>query len=567
MTLREITFNDQPKSVSWRWDVHILASLFVIALGLYSLEWYESLRWGGVSTVGAERVLRGDIPYRDFWTMYAPGHFYLLALLFKIFGSHLIVEVVAASLTSAAGACILYIFVINLCGRKVAALACTGIFLAAMYKTGYFRSLGTYPPAMLCIFIALNSMVLFYKTHAIKHLFAAGLASGAGAVFKHDVGGYTGIAIVTGLAVHCFLTRQTTGESKYSLTMKVGVYAAGSAAVLVPVFGYFFILAGKDMLKDLFIFPLTVFPASRGGGGYPNPASLDIYALGLFKMASNLSRFVMLTMPLMGFLLGPASIVLAMRKSRHEYVAISVAFSVLFLLHFVAGLVELNTHIISMSVYAAVLGVLLYHHVVHHCYKKHATCIVKLVAIVCIVSWLLSLSVVPIFKLWKHRQSETATMTLNLPKVSGHKASQKQGQILQDLLAYIDSQIPRGQELFVGLNRHDVLVANNVEAYFLLDRPSATRYQVLHPAVVDTAEVQQEIIHDLGSKEIPLIVLYDFFSDDALRRVKECCRMDLPEGAILLDEFIRRRYVEVRKFGKYHVLKRTNATDSSQLNL
>src|SRR5262245_48132784 len=45
----------------------------------------------GIPAVGAQRILHGELPYRDFWTMYAPGSFYLLAALFKLFGSHLTV--------------------------------------------------------------------------------------------------------------------------------------------------------------------------------------------------------------------------------------------------------------------------------------------------------------------------------------------------------------------------------------------------------------------------------------------------------------------------------------------
>ena len=40
----------------------------------------------GLVLVGADRVLRGDLPYRDFWTLYGPGSYYLLAGLFRLFG-------------------------------------------------------------------------------------------------------------------------------------------------------------------------------------------------------------------------------------------------------------------------------------------------------------------------------------------------------------------------------------------------------------------------------------------------------------------------------------------------
>jgi len=41
----------------------------------------------GLILVGAERILKGHIIYKDFWTAYPPGQFYTVALLFKFFGT------------------------------------------------------------------------------------------------------------------------------------------------------------------------------------------------------------------------------------------------------------------------------------------------------------------------------------------------------------------------------------------------------------------------------------------------------------------------------------------------
>ena len=46
----------------------------------------------GLVLVGADRVLRGEMPYRDFWTLYGPGSYYLLAELFRVFGEFALVE-------------------------------------------------------------------------------------------------------------------------------------------------------------------------------------------------------------------------------------------------------------------------------------------------------------------------------------------------------------------------------------------------------------------------------------------------------------------------------------------
>lgn len=45
----------------------------------------------GIILQGADRILRGQVPYRDFFSFFTPGSYYLLALLFKIFGSSILV--------------------------------------------------------------------------------------------------------------------------------------------------------------------------------------------------------------------------------------------------------------------------------------------------------------------------------------------------------------------------------------------------------------------------------------------------------------------------------------------
>src|SRR6266700_2472172 len=40
----------------------------------------------GIVLRGAERILAGEVPYRDFFSFYTPGSFYLVAFLFRVFG-------------------------------------------------------------------------------------------------------------------------------------------------------------------------------------------------------------------------------------------------------------------------------------------------------------------------------------------------------------------------------------------------------------------------------------------------------------------------------------------------
>lgn len=529
------------------------SALFLVVLGLYSLSWFQGVS-ASVSTIGAERVLRGEIPYRDFWTMYAPGHFYFLALLFRIFGSHILVETVAASVVCAAAGLVCYWLVRNLVSRRVAAIACAGIFVAATYNTGYFRSLGSYPPAILFALIAVNLAVLHYKMGKFGHLIGAGLATGAAVAFKHDIGGYTAIAILAGLIAHNFLLPTLTGDPPRSRLLKLVSYGSGVAVIVLPIYVFFAVVAGKDLLQDLVIFPLTDFRFARPEH-YPGLLEFNIHGSSLLNSLSKLFKYVSFSLPFALFIAGSMAIVLAVNRGKPAYVAPAVTFSAAYLLHYTAAHVQINTHIISMSIYAALFGVI-FLDLLEREFAFGRSTQTKLLSLAVAGGWFLSLAADPADKVWADWRRPTAE--LKLDKVSGQKVSPKLVGFLSDLLPFIDTQIARDEYVFMGLHRHDVVIVGaNASLYFMLDRPIATRYHEIHPAVVDTAEIQREIIRDLQDKNVSLIILKRVFSDEALEKVKQdFLRNLLHVGATDLDKFIQGNYVQVREIGNHTIWKR-----------
>lgn len=256
-------------------DSVIATALFLISLGLLSLDWRYSLSngnfflQGGVSTVGAERVLNGDMPYRDFWTMYAPGHFYLLASLFKIFGVHLFVEVIAASVVSAGSAVVIFFIGRKLFTNRLLALIPSGVFLAVMYNTAYFKRLGSYPSAIFLIFIALYLIVRYYRAGRLGFLIAVGVMVGLAIIFKHDIAGYTAIAITVGIVIHRICKTKSDSRSSPALWQELLVFAGTVLLISMPIMAYFVVRTWPDMFQNLVIFPLTDFRFARPEG-YPS---------------------------------------------------------------------------------------------------------------------------------------------------------------------------------------------------------------------------------------------------------------------------------------------------------
>lgn len=546
-------------------DFAIMAILFLGAIGLYSLTWFDGLT-NGISTVGGESVLVGKIPHRDFWTLYAPGSFYLLALMFQLFGTHLLVEVVSASVLCAVATCVCYLLALRLQAGRIAAAGCAAIFVAATYNTVYFQTLDTYPPTILFILVALNLVALHYQAGRLSDLGLAGLATGAIILFKHDVGGYTAIAIIAGLAVNQLLRLKEEGTKKISpLGLKLGIYCAGSAIIVLPVLLYLIMMgAGPAMWENMIVFPATDFRFSRPEV-YPSLIPSGIYDAWRVKMLVNLFHYLNYALPFLFFLLGVLATGQAVRERKPALAAFGVTFSLAYFLHYVAAHVQINTHIISMSVYGALAGLLFLVVIVRQRARKSTVVAGRLVWSLAAV-WLLSLALSPslytVYNWWA--EVHPARTELELPKVSGISVPPEQARDLRMLSSFVDRHTSPGEKIFIGLHRHDVVITGDPMLYFILDRRSATGYYELHPAIADTARVQDEIIRDLENETVSLIVLKHNLPDEDLERLKQQFLRNLPNvGATGLDVFIRENYAEMRRFGPYEVWRRKGAISSN----
>src|SRR5713226_5882930 len=70
-------------------DRRVAVLLFLLSLAyLYLFRRYTAMEPDeGIILQGAQRILGGQVLYRDFFSFFTPGSYYLLVLLFKIFGS------------------------------------------------------------------------------------------------------------------------------------------------------------------------------------------------------------------------------------------------------------------------------------------------------------------------------------------------------------------------------------------------------------------------------------------------------------------------------------------------
>lgn len=542
------------------WNIAAPLLVFFAVLGLYSLNWYQGQGgelgklFGDVTTIAAERVQAGEIPYRDFWTMYAPGSYYLLALLFDLFGNHVVVGTIAASVFFAMAATVCYGLVRKLTGKILAGVVAAAIFSAAAYYTGYYLNLGPYPPAVFLVLLALYLMLCYYSTGKIMLLFAAGVVTGLIIVFKHDVGGYTAIAIGAGLLTAHLSGRRDSDGKIFDLLRRLTIYSTGALLLSLPVAIYFAVQAGQDMWQDLIVFPATDFRYARIEH-YPSLIPGDFHHWWWVKSAFKVFDYIQYALPFLIFVLAVVALVIAVAKRRSEYLPMWMTFCCGYLLHYISAHVQVNTNVISMALYATLLGSTVYAQVLNIPISRSSILPGG-------VALLLAAGLFSAFFMQPFYHSVFVSedyVESDLPKISGVRLSPKMNEVLTELVSFVDANVPPGNKIFIGLHRHDVTIVGDGKIYFILDRMNATRHDQLHPGIVNTAERQAEMIADLVKNDVSLVIKSHMFPDEALEKLKEIRVRTLPQtGARLLDEYIDSHYHLIRKVGQYEILLRND---------
>jgi hypothetical protein len=133
----------------------------------------------------------------------------------------------------------------------------------------------------------------------------------------------------------------------------------------------------------------------------------------------------------------------------------------------------------------------------------------------------------------------------------------------EPLAELVRHSIPPGERIYVGMLRHDALIASNPMVYPVVGRRGASRYDELHAAIADRPDVQREIIDSIERNRVRLAVLWQFGrSNRSLDAVKADRQRLLPgTGATVLDAFLAREFRPVAQYGEYLIRWRVDAPD------
>lgn len=243
----------------WLWALAVFA-----ATGLAYIPFLRSESFSldeGILLRGAERILHGQVLYRDFFGFYTPGSYYGLALLFHWFGDSILTGRIALLLEGAAMAALTYLIARRVAARWAAGLAAYA--MAVMALPYFFITLHNWDSTLLA-YLALYAAVLWLQKPRAGLAAAIGFFAALTCLDEQSKGAGLVLGLVlAGLWLALAAEPPRRREWRERLRRQWQWMAAGFAAPVAATAGYF---AAHGALGDLVtdcLWPLRHYGAAN----------------------------------------------------------------------------------------------------------------------------------------------------------------------------------------------------------------------------------------------------------------------------------------------------------------
>jgi len=510
----------------------------------------------GQILVSAMRVAQGEVLHRDFYEIYGPAQFYVLAGLFKLFGTSILVDRVWDTIVRAMIVTVAFL-IVQRGGARREGLFAAGLVLIWLCFLGYY-AYTVFPALLFALLAALCLLPVFEDRRSPPRLFGSGLCIGVTVLFRYDVGFYTFAA----------LTLVTAGYV-LSRPLPLGVRVADLLRVLLPIYLGLGIVCipvavayvSSGMLQD-FLFDVVYFPAQayRRMRAMPFPDLETLRAVPT-QIGVYLPFFVWLS---------ALSTVLFRRRSpgSPEAIAarpwITLLLGVLSALFYLKGLVRPALIQLALSIVPALmLSAMLLQA------KRRSPDRLPAIA----AAWAgLAIVLLPTFvataqdgyamvqnAIWMTQRSTWSAATADTPAdlascrpVSGLQrvACFEIDQARADAIRYVEAHTRPNDVIFVGLSRHDRILGNDLLFYFVGGWIPATKWHHFDSGLQSNKEIQTAMIGELQAAKPPYVVLESEWED-----FDEPNESAVSSGVKLLDDFLRSNFQPVQVFGKLTVLQ------------
>jgi hypothetical protein len=519
-----------------------LVSFFSLAAGYrYCLD--KGIYDEGLAVYGAVRILKGEMPYRDFWTLYAPGEFYLLAGIFKLLGTSIKTVRILQILIHALLSILVYLFMrqLNAAGFSLLGYFVSLLWLRRMLFYGPSYSYNA-PTAMVFVLLAAYCIIYFIRQGRKRWLFIAGLSSALTCLFRQDFGLYVFVPILSIVLFFSFSVSpgKPQREKVLSSIRNGSAYIVGLSLGVLPIIFYF---ASKAAIRSLFadavLFPLNTYSRVRNLP-FPNLSLGNL--IFYFPLLIFLLTFILV--------LGKWARGDLFRQENSWVILLSLFLGIAL---FAYPCIRPQIRYLLPTMLPAII---LFTYLSFLCLRKNTwrtRPLSRLSVMVVVLVTILFLFVRPLFQEAEGNlflPAGAATYKIALRPARGIYDWHESTGYQLEAVRYIQEHTRPDEKIFVGNLRHDRIWVNDILFYFLSERQSATMYHELHAGLVTTPQVQKKIIEEIEKNKVRYVVLWGG------HQKQEPNESSMSSGVRDLDEFIRRNYIPVQSFGHYQVLLR-----------
>jgi hypothetical protein len=199
----------------------------------------------GIVVQGAQRILDGQLPYRDFFSFYTPGSFYLTALLFTVFGDSLLVARTALVFFGAMFPVFTYVLAHRTCSRHISLFVAVLVAMnSAPYRFLVLHNWDSTFWACLSVFCA----VRWLESSTWNWAFATGTLASFTFLFEQSKG--------AGLFLGLTLAFVITAPFGKKFLNNLPILALGAIWPITLTFGYFGSQHALRPMLDAWMWPL-----------------------------------------------------------------------------------------------------------------------------------------------------------------------------------------------------------------------------------------------------------------------------------------------------------------------